>query len=180
MFLGDPFIGPRLWCDCDWLVLSCGDGNEAALHRSRRHGAVPCPKSRGFVIYGCQIAVKAVVSQMGPIPPNLSEGFTLDEAAYLRQLFDNCFIGLIARSQLDKSVVLVRWLPRGGDERLGVTDPRHVPPQAYYVLFKHDEFELTPIRSDDELGRLFPGHFKLGTIAERPARGCLPWSRRLF
>ena len=97
------------------------------------------------------------------------------EADFLEASFDHCRIELLARSQLDSSVALLRWTPAPPRDANGVTDRHRVPRAAYYVLSTNRDLALTPISSAGELEEKFPGHFPPGLVAQRAVRrGCLP------
>ena len=105
----------------------------------------------------------------------LTGSFEPAEAEFLEASFDHCRIELLARSQLDPSVALLRWTPVPAGSASAVTDRRRVPRAAYYVLTTTRDLALTPVSSAGELEEKFPGHFPPGLVAERAVRrGCLP------
>ena len=104
----------------------------------------------------------------------LQGDFECEEAAHLRQGFDHCCVELVARSQVDASIVLIRWAPTSDEETSNITDRWRVPLHAYYVLSRRGDYDLTPIHSARDLNDLFPGHFDAGLVDEPRPAGCLP------
>ncbi len=101
--------------------------------------------------------------------------FETAETKFLEASFDHCRIELLARSQFDSSMALLRWTPAHAGDASAVTDRRRVPLAAYYLLTNEREFKLTPVASGSDLRQKFPDHFAPDVLPEPPVRrGCLP------
>ena len=125
---------------------------------------------------------------MTSAPAELAGDFDSTEARFLRGQFDDCRIELIARSRLDRRTALLRWQPAAGLHPHAVesrsprlTDRRHRPLVAWYVLEHEPELRLAPVASRGDLHKHYPGHFDANAVPDQPARkGCLPFGRWLL